>query len=260
MAARCLLALGRTAEAYDELYATVREAGARAESEAKYARTRDAAAAELGVLERKIGKMIVAVADASVTVTVNGAKLGPERLGVPFAVTPGKMAIVATRADGVAVTREEAINAGETRTITIVFPSASQAVTGPVVTPAPLVPDKGAGATVKTGGGVRVAGFVIAGLGVAGMGVFGATFAMAQSKFDTLKKECGGVRCTDAKYASVVDSGKSMERISNISLVAGAVAIAGGGAMIIFGGPKEQPTTAFAVSPHGGQILVQGAF
>src|SRR5689334_2876510 len=45
--ARCLRELGRTAEAYDEMATTVRDATQRAEAETKYAPTRDAAAAEM---------------------------------------------------------------------------------------------------------------------------------------------------------------------------------------------------------------------
>jgi hypothetical protein len=109
MSARCLLALGRTADGYDELYATVREAGTRAGAEPRYARTRDAAATDLGILEGKIGKIIIAIAEPDATVQLNDVKLPPERLGAPMAITPGLVVIVATKTDGVSVRREEKI-------------------------------------------------------------------------------------------------------------------------------------------------------
>lgn len=269
MAARSLIALGKTADGYDELAATVREAAARAQSEPKYAKTRDAAAAELGVLEPRIGKIVVALADPSATVTLDGARLAPERLGVPTAVSPGKLTLVVTRGDGTSVRREETVRAGETRTITVVFPS------GPAAAPVGLpvaAPPKAAPSPVpeKSGGGVRVAGIVVAVLGAGGLGAFGATYAVAQSKYDSLKSSCGGARCTDPKYADVVDTGKRMELVSNVTLVAGAVALGAGAAMIIFGGPKAKaaPTTgawsttsiALAPSPYGTQIRYEAAF
>jgi hypothetical protein len=269
MAARCLLALGRTADGYDELYATVREAAARAEHEPKYARTRDAAAAELGALEAKIGKIVVALADPSATVSLNGAKLAPERLGVPMATLPGRVVVLAKKPDGTTVQREETVGAGQTKAITVVFPSAPTAATAsPPPSPPPPVIPKEPPPTAKTGGGVRVAGIVIATLGAAGMGVFGATYALAQSKYNSLVSGCGGVRCTDPKYDAIVDSGKQMELVSNVSVIAGAVALGAGTAMIIFGGPstKPRPTTgawsgpSFALSPYGAQIGYQGAF
>jgi Tetratricopeptide repeat len=269
MAARCLLALGRTADGYDELAATVREAAGRAESEPKYARTRDAAAAELGALEPKIGKIVVALADPGATVTLNGAKLAPERLGVPMATLPGRVVLLAKKPDGTTVQREETVGAGETKTITLVFPSAPTAAPAPPLpaSPPPAIP-KEPPPTMKTGGGVRVAGIVLATLGAAGMGVFGATYAVAQSKYNSLVSGCGGVRCTDPKYDSVIDSGKQMELASNVSVVAGGVALGAGVLMIIFGGPsaKPAPTTgawsgpSLTLSSHGATIGYQGAF
>jgi hypothetical protein len=117
-------------------------------------------------------------------------------------------------------------------------------------------------------GVVRVAGFVVAGLGVVGMGIFGGTYAGAQSKYDTLKTACGSARCTDPKYADIVDSGKRMELASNVSLVAGVVALGAGTGMIIFGGPSNKPRpttgawsrTSVALSPYGAQLRYETTF
>jgi hypothetical protein len=269
MAARCLLALGRTADGYDELAATVREAAGRAESEPKYARTRDAAAAELGALEPKIGKIVVALADPAATVSLNGATLAPERLGVPLATLPGRVVLLAKKPDGTTVQREETVGAGQTKTITLVFPSAPPAATAPAPPepPPPAIPREPP-PTVKIGGGVRVAGIVIATLGAAGMGVFGATYAVAQSKYNSLVSGCGGARCTDPKYDAVIDSGKQMEVVSNVSVVAGGVALGAGALMIILGGPSAKPRPAtgawsgpsLALSPYGARVGYEGAF
>jgi hypothetical protein len=264
MVARCLLDLGRTAEGYDELYATMREAAAKAPTEPKYSKTRDAAASEIAKLEPKIGKIVVALVDPSATVTLNGARLAPERLGVPVATMPGALEIVATRPDGTTAKRQETIAPGETKTVTLVFPAVRDTVPAPSVQPPPPPPVEDL-PPEKTGGGVRVGGFVVLGLGAVGMGVFGATYAIAQSKYDTLKTNCGGARCTDPKYADVVDAGKRMELVSNVSVGVAAAALGAGTLMIIFGGPKAVQRSggtgaSVAVSPRGAQIQLAGAF
>ena len=51
MVGHCLVALGRRAEAYEEMTATMREAAKKAETESKYGPTRDTAATQLALLE-----------------------------------------------------------------------------------------------------------------------------------------------------------------------------------------------------------------
>lgn len=257
MIARCLIALGKTAEAYEEMATTTREATARADTDPKYARTRDAAAAEAALLERRIGKIVVALAEpgAGASVTLNGAPLGAERLGVPVAVQPGKMTVEATHAGDKPVRREITIGAGETRTVAIAFTSASAV---PAVT---TMPDTPPVEGKSQGGGVRIAGFIVAGLGAAGMGAFIGVGLAAKSKFATVERECGNVRCTDPKYSSVIDSGKTLQTIANASLGAGIAGIVGGALMIALGGPSRAPLPAqLEVGPTGARLRFEGTF
>jgi hypothetical protein len=249
---RCLIALSRPVEAYEEMAKTARDAAARAESEPKYAQTRDAAAAELVLLEPKIGKLVIALADApaDAAVTLDGAPVEASRIGAPIAVTPGNRVVEVTTPSGTKERREIMIGGGETKTIAVSFPKTQS---GP--TPPPIKPDE------PRGGAVRTLGFVTVGLGVAGMVVFGVTGAMSNNKFKTLEDECGSQRCTDPKYADVVDSGKTLELVANIGLIGGIVGLVGGGAMILFGGPSEPaPGASVAISTHGGMLQYQGAF
>src|SRR5690349_20206805 len=76
--ARSLRELGRIAEAHAEMDRTLKEARDLADAkDSKYAATRDAAAAELALLDQKVGKIIVALADAppNTSVTLNGTPL-----------------------------------------------------------------------------------------------------------------------------------------------------------------------------------------
>ena len=261
MIGHCLVALGKPAEAYEEMAATMREAAKLAESEPRYAPTRDTAATQLALLEPKVGKIVVDVQDrAGAAVTINGAPVDPEKLGLPMAVNPGPAVIAATHADGRTVQREQVVKAGATERVTLTFPEAPKAGGGatapqgaePVIVKAPA--ESGGGE--ERGGGVRTAGFVIAGLGVAGMAVFGVTGMMARSRFATLEQECGAERCTDSKYADVIDGGRMLTTVANIGLIAGAAGLAGGGLMILLGGPSENsPKKAGAQGPASGAAL-----
>jgi hypothetical protein len=264
MIGNCLIALGRAAEAYDAMGATMREAAKRAETEPKYAATRDSAAQQLAVLEPRIGKVVVVLADAGASgeVTLNGAPLSPERLGLPIAVEPGNVVVEATpSAGGRAVRQEVAVGAGESKTIALTFKEPEKGPVGPVAPPE----DK----TASPGGGLRTAGFAVAGVGVAGMVVFAVAGLMVRSKLSTLDEECGGARCSDPKYSDVIDSGKTLALVTNIGLGVGIAGLAAGGVMIAIGGPKSASagakpaaaaSAAIGFSPAGPSIRLTGTF
>jgi tetratricopeptide repeat protein len=259
MVARCLVALGKTAEAYEEMATTTREATTRAETDPKYARTRDAAAAEMAVLERRIGKLVVALADpgAGAIVTLDGAPLGAERLGVPVAVQPGTMTIEATHTGDNPVRREITVGAGETRTVAIAFTSAAATAAPIAALPITTTPVE----APSHGGGVRIAGFIVAGLGVAGIGTFAGAGLAAKGKFSSVETECGGARCTDPKYGSVIDSGKTLQTIANAGLGVGIAGVVGGALMIALGGPSKAPLPATVeIGPTGLRLGYQGTF
>jgi hypothetical protein len=263
MAARSLLALGRLAEAYDEFEATRAEAAAKAETQKKYAKARDAAASELAALEPKVGKVVVALSHPDgAKVILAGAPLAPERLGLPVAVKPGKVTVEVEMPGLKPVRREENVAAGQTKTVFVAPGDAGTASSG-----ASAGSDGGTKADAtepskRTGGGVRVAGFAVAGLGVVGLGTFAVTAALAQQKYDTLTKECGGKRCTDPKYADTVDAGKRLDTIALASVIVGGVAAATGAVMIALGGPKEEKraTPTVAVGPDGAMVGLVGTF
>lgn len=268
MIGRTLIALGRITEAHDELTATVAEAASRAESEPKYASARDAAAAELAPLEAKVGKLVVTfeAPHPGARVTVNGAAVPAARLGAPMAVLPGTVEIVAEGLGPEPVKRTETVVAGQTRTI--VLGAATPAKTGTPVVPPAVTIAPSAGPTAEppaatTGGTVRTLGFVVTGIGVAGVVLFGVSAVTADGKLAQLQAECGGVRCTDPKYADVVDSGKTFDLLTNIGLGAGIAGLAAGTAMIVFGGPRKAVPAGSAtieITPTGAALRYRGSF
>lgn len=251
--ARCLRELGRVAEAHAEMDRTLRDARDRAGKDEKYVPTRDAAAAELALLDQRVGKVIVALVDAppDAKIEINGKPLESTRRGLPIAVTPGDVLVRATAVGASPVEKQQRIAAGETQTLTLVF--REETAEAPPPAPPPIEPSK---PVAKKGGTLRTVGYVTAGVGVVGLGLFAVTGSMASSKFSELEDECGGKRCTDPKYADTVDSGKRLETIANVSLVVGSVGLLAGGAMILFGGPSAERTgtAAFSASPSGASL------
>jgi len=231
--ARCLKNMGRLDEAYEQMHQTVADATQRAETEAKYVPTRDSAAAELALLEPKIGKLVVAVVEPpdGTVVYVGSRKLDGEQLGVPVAVMPGTLDVRAEAPGREPVTREVEIAAGKTRTVTLTLDEAGT-TTGPS-----QIPEEPKGSTT-TMGGLRITGIVVAGLGVAGLAIGAGLAVKAQSDFDALDEECQSTTCPPTEQGRV-DDGRTLTTVANASLIAGGILAAGGAAMIIFGGDSD---------------------
>jgi len=266
MVGNCLIALGKNSEAYVEMAATVKDATERAEKEPKYAKTRDSATVQLTMLEGKVGKIIVRLEERGADVTVNGARVEPDKLGTAIVVDPGTITIAAKHVDGRTVFQEKVVAAGKTETVELVFPplktSEESGKDKPNTTDVTPSKDRPDAVPPTKGGGVRIAGGVVLGLGVAGMALFGITGSMAKSRFTTLETECGGVRCTDPKYADVIDSGKTLTTVANVGLGVGAAGIVAGTLMMILGGPSKSapPAVALNVSSTGAYFQYQMTF
>lgn len=247
--ARCLKQLGQIAEAYEEMAETVRDATEKAKTEDKYAPTRNVAAVHLATLEPLVGKLVVALSESAsgATVTMDGEALEPDRIGAQITLKAGTVTIAASAPGKLPWEQDVEIPGGGTKTVTV---SLKSATTSP---PPPTDGD-------TTGGGVRIAGYVVAGVGVAGIVVMAVTGAMAQGKVDTLEEECGGVRCADLSYAEVVDDARTLQTVANVSLVVGIAGIVAGTAMIVFGGPTETHAAWLDVSPGGGVLRYRGRF
>jgi len=232
--------------------ATLREATLRAESEPRYAQTRDSAAAELALLEPLVGKLVIAVADppAGMTVALDGRPLDAARWSAPIPVDPGNRLVAITPPGGATIRREITVDAHTTKTLALTLPSA----------PAPLAV-KVAPDAALTGGTARKVGFGVAGLGVAGPGLFAITGARANQKYSELQASCGQQRCADPRFATTIDQGKLLDTLATSGLVVGAIGVVAGAAMIAFGGPtRAPPATAFVGLPGGGAIVCPGSF
>jgi hypothetical protein len=258
--ARCLRELGRLPEAYEAMVFALRDATTKAEADPKYGQTRNAAAADLALLEPKIGKLVVAVPSppAGLEVTLNGAPMPLAKLGVPVPVTTGFVVVHLHAPGRTDVERRVTLKGGETQTLAVALEADPAQAPPAGITPPPApVPPPGSDAR---GGGARVAGFVTLGLGAAGMVTFAVAGSMANSRYSTIQAACGGKRCTDPSFASQIDGGKRLDLIADVGLGVGIAGLVGGTLLVVFGGPKAPPPVTAWVAPGGGGLVAGGVF
>ncbi|MEM6788281.1 MAG: hypothetical protein AAF928_20035 [Myxococcota bacterium] len=236
--ARCLVALERYAEGYRELSATVALAREKARTEERYVPTRDAAAAELAVLEPKVGKVIVVLSEevAGATLSLDDEALPRNAWGKPYAVAPGALVVIASAPGHTRQEKSVQVAGGETQTVAVSL----------IATGSDVGPEGGGSETAASPGigPVRATGIALAALGVGGLVSFAVTGSMAQSRFDEVSDACGGVTCPDDGQNDTIDEGKRFQTIANVSLGVGLGLAAGGALMIIFGGDADDPDGA----------------
>lgn len=256
---RCLRELKRLPEAYEELTLTIREATARAQTEPRYADTRDAASTERAALVSKVGLVVIAVTDrpAGLVVKVQGQPISPDRVGESIAVTPGAVVIEAAAPGRESFRKEIALGAGASEMLAVSLPQAALAPSPPKddKPSPPGAPDKPS----RPLGAVRIAGFAVAGLGLVGWGAFAVVGSMANSKYQSVYDACGGTHCTDPAYAQRITTGRKLDTAANIGLAVGIAGVVGGGLMIALGGPGDKQVTVNA-SPTGAVIGLRRRF
>lgn len=252
---RCLRELGRLPEAYEATARALENALAKAEKEEKYQQTRSAAAADLAKLELRVGKIIVAVADApeNLVITVNGQTLPRAKYGIPAAVNIGEAVVVLEAPEKKRIERRTMVAGGKTETVTVVLEPLDANMPPP---PQKVEPPP------STGGPARVVGFVVAGVGVAGMATFAVAGLMANQRYDEIYAACGGTHCTDTKYVTEIENGRQLDLVANIGLGVGIGGIAVGTLLIALGGPKpaSTPTVSGFWLPGAGGFSVSGRF
>jgi hypothetical protein len=247
--ARCLRDVGKTARAYDEMARTVRDARDRAEKDERYVATRDAAAAELALLEGKVGHLVITLDSTlkNARVSLDGLAIASGELGKPLTVMPGEVRVVADAADGTQLTRTVFIKAAGTETVTLA--REGSAVIGPVKQPEEPPRDDGGGGF----GVVRGVGIGVAAVGLGGIALLAVGTVKAGDDFAALEQACGSGPCA-ASYQDVIDSGKTWETVSFVGLGVGIAGVLAGTAMMIWGGPSEPEKAAFQPTADGFSI------
>lgn len=255
----CLQQLGKYVEAHRAFTAVVKQTTQRGDT--KYETTREAALAQLGLLEPRIAKVVVSLADvpSGLAVRLDGTALEEKELGSPIVVEPGAHKIEGTATDMAPVSRDITVEAGESKTTILTFKKLEAAPASASVEAAP----KPEGAPSKPFP-TRTVGFVVGGVGVAGMAVFTVAGLMAKSTFGRMSDVCGTAGCSDPAQVSDIDKGKSQQTLANVGLVVGLVGLTAGATLVILGGRSSgndaPATVAVSGLPGGGAISYTGKF
>lgn len=272
----CHLRLGHLADAHAELRRVYTEARDLALTDPNYVDARDLAQHEIAQLEPRLGRVLLRAPTVvpGMTVMAGSIEVLPAMLGIPLSLDPGAL-VVTARAPGYREFRQTVqLLANATTEVTLTLERDPGAVTPTRPTehveqprstePMQEVPRTLVSAT--TGGGVRVAGFVIGGLGLAAIGGFALLGSMAGSQFDQVLAECRG-RCRDHSHDDAINHGETLELLSNVSLGVGGAMVLTGVIMIAVGGPRvvEEGRTARApvrpwIDASRGMMGVVGAF
>jgi hypothetical protein len=170
------------------------------------------------------------------------------RLRDPVAMMPGSVVVEASAPGREPFHKNININAGGAETLAIVLQTSGSAAKETSTSP-----------TTQTSGRIRKAGFVVLGVGVLG-GVTAAIAGLSANKqYTDIFQACGGIRCTDPKYNTEIDSGKTLDTVANVGVAVGVAGLLGGAAMVFFGGPKVIPLSA-GVTTNGGWIGYRSSF
>jgi hypothetical protein len=226
----------------------------------KYEQTREAALAQLGLLEPRIAKIVVSLVDvpSGLAVKLDGAPIEEKDLGSPVVVEPGAHKIEGTATDMAPVSRDLSVEAGESKTTILTFKKAD----APAAAPEPTAAK--AEAPPSKPFPLRTVGFVAGGVGVAGLAVFTVAGLMANSTFKRMSDVCGTSGCSDAGQLSEIDKGRSQQTLANVGLAVGVVGLAAGATLIILGGrghgSDSSATVAVSGIPGGGSISYAGKF
>jgi hypothetical protein len=242
----CLEQQGHIVQAYEELTRTAKDASLR--PDAKYDRTREAALAEMAVLDARIGKLVLTVAEtpADVAVSVDGRRLDEREVGVQIVLEPGTHHVEAAAPGRPPTVRDVRLDGGETRTVTLGFGDgrATRAGGDDAVSVSPL----------------RVAGYAVAGAAVAGLAMFAVGGLLAQSKYDALQDACGTRPCSDERLQNQIDAGKSAETVANVGLAIGLGGAALSAALLVISMKRDSVPVAAEPRRGGGYVSYVTSF
>jgi hypothetical protein len=191
---------------------------------------------------------------------LDGVRLDPSSPGSSWVLEPGTHRLEASGRGVEPILRTVAIEAGETKTLSLSFTSSDE--------PEPERGLENEGAS-SSRGRLRTLGFVAGGVGVAGIAVWTIFGLQAKSTYDELEGECPE-GCSDRAQSPAgdhearrdrIESGKSAQTIANVGLVMGAAGLAASGALLYLGFSDDQSERAsLAVSPGSASLKYEGRF
>lgn len=245
--ARAQAAQGKVVEAWESYHRIVLEG---VTTSPAFARALDEAKAEMTAVEARRSKVVLTVTGTDQAhVTLDGAPIKNEALGVERLVDPGPHSVKAAAAGFKDFATDFTVAEGATQSVAIVMTAEASAQGasspppsgGSTTTPPPAAAE-----------GTRSKVPALIGFGVGGAGlVLGAvTGGLALGKHSTLKNECPGGVC-GPNASSDLSSYHTMGTLSTVGFIVGGVG-AVAGAVLLFVGPKSSPKSSAWVMPFVG--------
>ncbi len=233
---RTYAALGQPVEAQETWLSVARMKVDPKESDnAKSARAEAASLAQQ--IAPKIPSLVVRVegvpSGATPTVTVDGASVPVEALGLPRKVDPGEHVVVGRVGDGPEEKRTVTLKESESQTVTLTFAGGPAVVAPPVVAAKPAEelkkqpPSPAASPQTEVRKKTNPIVYIGFGVGAAGLvvGTVGGLVTFSQKgDLDTL---CTGLVC-DPSARKIVSNARTWATVSTIGFVVGGVGIAAG--------------------------------
>lgn len=234
--ARAKLQLGDLLAATALLKALTESAGA-PDEEPAWQRARDDAKQELEAVERRIPRLVVTLTGAQparYSLEVDGVSVA---LGAERRLNPGKHTVKLQVGDQRVVESVELVQAEGTRQLTLSLKPAPKPPRQDRAK-APAAPQGKTGADAASQGVPTWLSLSIMGLGAVSLGVSGVSWLAANAAADDAKAGCVDNRCPSDNEA-FKDDALGYASVSTWTLVGGAAAVIGGGALWLFAGPSD---------------------
>jgi hypothetical protein len=249
---------GHLASAW-ELYRTVEEKLSATDERLAFAHTRAQA------LDPRVPKLTLTLAPGAPkdsSVRDGGVDLGSAAFGVALPVEPGAHELVVAAPGFAARTFQVQLSEGQTQAVTVSPGPANAAAPAAPAAMAPVFhgenPDK-TRAAAPSGSSTRTLGFVLGGVGVAGLGVGALAGLLELGKQHAVDDHCQPDKSCTSAGVSAAESGRTLERVSNVGWIVGATALGAGAYFLLTSGPSTKPNTSVALSsnPRGGQLSLR---
>jgi hypothetical protein len=222
----------------------------------------------LGDMEARVPSFVLSAKDGSgadivdVSVTMDGVQVATKLDGRELEVDPGPHSFVFQRADGSkAETTAVAVERGKGKVVAVTLGQPAAPALPPSALPVPAYASTPPGPTRGASSSWKTAGWVLGGAGVVGVGVGTILGFVAIS--DNNAAQCNA---SHQCLAGPLSNARGAALGSDIGFIGGAVLLAGGAALVLFGpnGTAERAVSTVAIAPvvgpGGGGLAVAGSW
>jgi hypothetical protein len=253
--ARAEVGLHKFVEASESYQRILRE-GVAPGAPPSFAKALQDAQREIKAITPKLAWLTVTLREPPTSsVTVDGVEIPKAAMDVKRAVNPGSHVLKATAEGYSPTTTTIEVKEGDAKAVTLALdPLPGSALPPPSVaastgeTTAPVASNDSSDAAASGGSRQRTYGFIGLGVGAAGLVVGGVAGIIAIGRHGTLESDCPNGKCP-ANGQDTIDGFRSMATVSTVGFVVGALAAAGGGALLL---TAPRPAQTGRIEPYIG--------